>query len=55
MTTCTLDLYTDYLLSSTGPTPATGLEAHLNEPTSAAAGQISGRPRSIGWEEQVDK
>lgn len=25
MTTCTLDLYTDYLLSSTGPTTATGL------------------------------
>ena len=30
MLTCTLDLYTDYLLSSTGPTTATGLSRLLN-------------------------
>jgi len=30
MTTCTLDLYTDYLLSSTGPTTATGLSRLLD-------------------------
>ena len=30
METCTLDLYTDYLLSSTGPTTATGLSRLLN-------------------------
>jgi hypothetical protein len=30
MMTCTLDLYTDYLLSSTGPTTATGLSRLLN-------------------------
>ena len=29
MMTCTLDLYTDYLLSSTGPTTATGLSRLL--------------------------
>ena len=28
--TCTLDLYTDYLLSSTGPTTVTGLSRLLN-------------------------
>ena len=28
--TCTLDLYTDYLLSSTGPTTATGLSRLLD-------------------------
>ncbi len=30
MMTCTLDLYTDYLLSSTGPTTATGLSRLLD-------------------------
>ena len=30
MTTCTLNLYTDYLLSSTGPTTATGLSRLLD-------------------------
>ncbi len=30
MLTCTLDLYTDYLLSSTGPTTATGLSRLLD-------------------------
>jgi len=30
MLTCTLDLYTDYLLSSTGPTTATGLSRRLD-------------------------
>jgi hypothetical protein len=30
MTTCTLDLYTDYLVSSTGPTTATGLSRLLD-------------------------
>ena len=30
MTTCTLDLYADYLLSSTGPTTATGLSRLLD-------------------------
>jgi len=30
MMTCTLDLYTDYLLSSTGPTTATGLSGLLD-------------------------
>ena len=30
MITCTLDLYTDYLLSSTGPTTATGLSRLLD-------------------------
>ena len=30
MMTCTLDLYTDYLLSSTGPTTATGLSRRLD-------------------------
>ena len=30
MMTCTLDLYTDYLLSSTGPTTATGLWRRLD-------------------------
>ena len=29
MMVCTLDLYTDYLLSSTGPTTATGLSRLL--------------------------
>ena len=29
MQSCTLDLYTDYLLSSTGPTTATGLSRLL--------------------------
>ena len=30
MMVCTLDLYTDYLLSSTGPTTATGLSRRLD-------------------------
>jgi len=30
MMVCTLDLYTDYLLSSTGPTTATGLSRLLD-------------------------
>ena len=30
MLTCTLDLYTDYLLSSTGPTTAMGLSRLLD-------------------------
>ena len=30
MMTCTLDLYTDYLLSLTGPTTATGLSQRLD-------------------------
>ena len=47
MTTCTLDLYTDYLLSSTGATTATGLlrrvdgalsHDHLTRWLSSAAG-----------------